>query len=173
MRFGRFILIPIILLLLIFGYARLMNSLANSTIGISQSPSSEKSAAGEIIGVGQAVSVQITRATKPYLFGLIYLPSYAQGIGELETLHTVFFSLLCVLTIILIVIFIIIERRDAKMPPSIREAQILNKPNVWIRLGKAIGIGALFALVSYILSGNSVSLPLGLLIAYLEFRLCK
>ena len=40
----------------------------------------------------------------------------------------------------------------------------------WMRLGKAIGIGALFALISFLISGDASSLPFGLLVAYLEFR---
>lgn len=170
MRLKKFILIPIIILLLIFAYAKFMNTLGNNVSSVSQAPPSGKSESGEIIGVGQAISVQITRATKPYLFGLVKLPNYADGIGNLETLHTVFFSLMGVLTVILIIIFIIIDRRSAKMD-RMTIKQTPTKRNIWLRIGKALGIGILFALIAFILSGDPSSLVIGLLIAYLEFRL--
>lgn len=44
------------------------------------------------------------------------------------------------------------------------------KSSTWKRLGKAIGIGALFAFVAFLISGDNSSLPLGLLVAYIEFR---
>lgn len=43
----------------------------------------------------------------------------------------------------------------------------------WKDIGKKIGIGAGFAFVAYILSGDASSLAIGLLVIYLEFRLKK
>jgi hypothetical protein len=170
MRFKKFLLIPLILILLILAYDKMINSLANTIAGVGESPNVSESSNGQIIGVGQAVSIQIIRATKPYLFGLIHLPNYAQGIGNLETVHTIFFSFLIFLTVILIIIFIIIERRTAKMEKfGIKKEG--PKRNIWLRIGKSLGIGILFALIAYILSGDPSSLVIGLLIAYLEFRL--
>ena len=46
-----------------------------------------------------------------------------------------------------------------------------NKSGIWMRLAKAVGIGAIFAFVAFLISGDNSSLALGLLVAYLEFRL--
>jgi len=46
-------------------------------------------------------------------------------------------------------------------------------PKFWIKLGRALGIGILFGLVSYLIFGDSISAVLFLLIAYLEYRLSK
>ncbi len=170
MRHKKFLLIPIIFFLLVFIYVNFINTLSYNSEVVREGTSAEKSASGEVIGVGQAVSVKVTRATKPYLFGLVNLPAYAQGIGDLTILHTLFFWSLYGLTAILTAIFVIIERRNVNMV-KINPKLTLSKPNMWMRLGKAVGIGALFALVSFLISGDTSSLPLGLLVAYLEFRL--
>lgn len=171
MRYKKFLLIPLVFFLLVLVYVSFINSFSSNSETIRQTSTGEKSVAGEVIGVGQAVSVQITRATKSYLFGLVDLPAYAQGIGDLTTLHTAFFWSLYISTIILTTIFVIIERRNVKMAKVPVARSVFNKPSVWMRLAKAIGIGALFAIVAFLVSGDASSLPLGLLVAYLEFRL--
>lgn len=168
MRYKKFLLIPLTFFLFVFLYVNFINSLSEISETVRQSGTASKSALGEVIGVGQAVSVQVTRATKPYLFGLVNLPAYAQGIGNLTTLHTLFFWFLYALTAILTIIFIIIERRGVEMKNPWSEK---SKPGTWMKLGKALGIGALFALVAFLISGDNSSLALGLLVAYLEFRL--
>ena len=84
-------------------------------------------------------------------------------------MHTLFFWSLSALTAILTVSFIIIERRGTEMKSPFEKP----KSGIWMRLGKAVGIGALFAFVAFLISGDASSLPLGLLVAYLEFRLDK
>lgn len=169
MRHKKFLLIPAIFILLVFLYANFINSLSENAEVVKESSTVSKSSSGEAIGVGQAVSVKVTRAAKPYLFGLVNLPAYAQGIGALTTLHTMFFWSLYTFAILLSAVFLIIERRDVNMV----KAQNLWKAgdgNTWLRLGKAVGIGALFALAAFLISGDNSSLALGLLVAYLEFR---
>ena len=169
MKFKKFILIPIIFFLLIFLYVNFINSLSERSELVKESHTISKSRTGEAIGVGQAVSIKVTRANKPYLFGLIDLPAYVQGIGSLIVLHTIFFWSLYTFTTFLTTVFLIIERRDVNMvkPPNLWKD---NKANIWLRLGKSIGIGALFALVAFLISGDNSSLAFGLLVAYLEFR---
>jgi len=171
MRYKKFLLIPVIFFILVLGYIIFINSLAYNSELVRQSSTSSKSEAGEVIGVGQAVAVKITRATKPYLFGLVNLPAYAQGVGNLTVWHTVFFWFLYALTGILTTIFIIIERGSSKMVKVQWGKSGGDNKNIWVRLVKAIGVGALFALVSFLISGDTSSLPLGLLVAYLEFRM--
>ncbi len=170
MRFKKFLLIPVIFILLVLVYANVINSFSEDRITVRESGSGSKSAGGEKIGVGQAVSVTVTRATKSYLFGLVNLPAYAQGVGNLTILHKIFFWSLYALTIILTTVFVIIERRNVKMAKISTIRQTFNKPSIWLRLAKAIGIGAVFAIVAFLLSGDTASLPLGMLVAYLEFR---
>ena len=168
MKYKKFFLIPVIFFILVFLYVNFINSLSESSELVREDSSSSKSRTGEVIGIGQAVSVKVTRATKPYLFGLINLPAYAEGIGSLTVLHTIFFWSVYALAGILTTIFIIIERRGVEMKgPWNAKAP----SGIWMKLGKAVGIGALFALVAYLISGDASSLPLGLLVAYLEFRM--
>jgi len=167
MKYKKFLLIPVIFFVLVFLYTSFINSLSKSSELVREISSSE-STTGQVIGVSQAVLIKVTRATKPYLFGLINLPTYTQGIGDLTMLHTLFFWSLYVLTAILTAIFIIIERRSKQM---VNVKPAFNKPRMWMRLGKAVGIGAVFAIVAFLISGDTSSLPLGLLVAYLEFKI--
>ena len=179
MRYKKFLLIPILFFLLILGYVSFINSLSNGTTTIREVSNVEKSSGGEVIGVGEAVSVHITRATSSYLFGFVNLPVSIQGLGNLSTLHTIFFWSLYTSIIVLTIIFIIIERRNVNMVKNIMVKNTMKsspkttfaRSGIWMKLAKAIGIGALFTLVAYMISGDTASLPLGLLVAYLEFRL--
>lgn len=171
MRYKKFLIIPVSLVLLVFLYVNFINSLAYGVETVRQNSGSAKSTGGEVIGVGQAISVQVTRAMKPYLFGLVNLPAYAQGIGDLALLHTIFFWSLGILTILLTGIFVIIERRNINMVKIEAPRVIFKKSSIWMRLAKAVGVGALFTFVAFLISGDNSSLALGLLVAYLEFRL--
>ncbi|MBI1979124.1 MAG: hypothetical protein HYS62_03660 [Candidatus Aenigmarchaeota archaeon] len=170
MRYKKFLLIPAVFLTLVFLYVNFIGVLADYAETVRQSSNAEKSATGEVIGVGHAVSVQVKRATTPYLFGMVSLPAFAQGVGNLTVLHTVFFWSLYFLTAILTTVFIIIERRDPTMVKNGWGKSATTSKSMWMRLGKAVGIGALFALVAFLISGDASSLPLGMLVAYLEFK---
>ena len=52
------------------------------------------------MGIGQAVEVSVRR---PYLFGLIYLPVYIEGLGDIGIYHDTFFAFIFALTIALII----------------------------------------------------------------------
>lgn len=169
MRYKKFLLIPAIFILLVFLYVNFINALSESAELVREESKASKSSSGEVIGVGQAVSVQVTRATKPYLFGIVNLPAYAQDIGTLTTLHAIFFWSLYTFTILLTTGFVIIERRNVNMVKT-QNAWKVSDSSLWLRLGKAVGIGALFALVAFLISGDNSSLAFGLLVAYLEFR---
>jgi hypothetical protein len=169
MRYKKFLLIPAIFILLVLLYANFINSLSESAEFVRGSSTFSKSGTGEAIGVGQAVSIKVTRATKPYLFGIVNLPAYAQGMGSLTGLHAIFFWSLYTFTILLTAGFVIIERRNVNMVKA-QNTWKVSDGNIWLRLGKAVGIGALFALVAFLISGDNSSLAFGLLVAYLEFR---
>ena len=179
MRYKKFLLIPLVFFLLVLGYVAFIGSLDNVATTTREVSNAGKSAGGEVIGVGQAVSVQITRATKSYLFGFVNLPVSIQGLGNLSTLHTIFFWSLYTLIIALTTTFIIIERRNVNMVKGTMVKNTMKsspkttfaRSGIWMKLAKAIGIGALFTLVAFLISDDTASLPLGLLVAYLEFRL--
>lgn len=171
MRYKKFLLIPVGFVLLVFLYVNFINSLAHLSETVRQNADTAKSVGGEAIGVGQAVSIQVTRATKPYLFGLVNLPAYAPAIGDLASLHMIFFWSLGILTILLTGILVIIERRNMNMVKIEAPRAVFKKTSIWMRVAKAVGVGALFAFVAFLISGDNSSLALGLLVAYLEFRL--
>ncbi len=168
MRYLKLLLIPVVFVLLVLAYSNIIHSLTEEKITIGEGGSSEKSRTAEVLGVGQAVTVQITRATKPYLFGIVDLPTYVSGIGNLKLVHTVFFWSLYILASILTIILIIIERRNVYM---VSKNPFSKESNIWMRIAKSLGIGALFALVAFLISGDASSLPIGLLVAYIEFRM--
>lgn len=171
MRFKKFLLIPLAFLLLVFLYSAVINSLSTNATLVKGDYSVSKTERGEVIGVGQAVSVQVSRAKHPYMFGLVSLPAYIDGIGNISTLNTVFFGFSGAIAILLTTVFVIIERRSTNMSKFQGGRAFLDKSSIWKRIGKAAGVGAVFAFVSYIISGDASSMALGLLVAYLEFRL--
>lgn len=167
MRYIKFLLIPSVFIILVFLYVSFINLLSEGSEVVRQGSTASKSVAGEVIGVGQAVSVHVTRATKPYLFGIVNLPAYAPSIGNLTVMHTIFFWSLYILTAFLTTVFVIIERKGVQIKNPWSDN---SKPGIWMKIGKSLGIGALFALVAFLVSSDVSSLSLGLLVAYLEFR---
>lgn len=105
MRFKKILIIP----LLFFIYIWFMSALANPSIisTVSQSKGEEVPGA-EVIGMGSAVTVQVIRAKNPYLFGLVNLPRYIDGIGNVGSFHTMFFYFLGILT----ATFVVMEWRS-------------------------------------------------------------
>ena len=173
-RYGKFLIIPVVFIVAVMLYVSVINSLAESSFTVRQSSNAEKIAGAEVIGVGQAVSVQVTRATHPYLFGLVNLPTYAQGIGDLTGMHTIFFWLMYIILAASTAGFIILEKKGMNMAVSFKpssKSSYGNDQSIWLRLGKALGLGAGFALVGYFISGDTSSVPLGLFVAYLEFKM--
>ena len=43
----------------------------------------------------------------------------------------------------------------------------------WKKILRAVVFGVVVTFISWILSGNDVSIPLGILVAYLEYRFAK
>jgi hypothetical protein len=64
-------------------------------------PAPTSSGGGTVIGVGQSVSVSVTRS---YLFGLFTLPVYVNGLGSIGIYHDAFFIFIFILTIALFII---------------------------------------------------------------------
>ncbi len=173
MRYKKFFLIPVILIALTIIYSSVVNSLEDIVVTVRQDSEASKQnkIGGEVIGVGDAVSVKVTRATKPYLLGLVNLPAYANGVGNLTVMHTIFFWFLGILGVLLTGSFIIIERSGVNMVKFQSPKPGFSSQSIWLRLLRSAGIGVLFALIAFILSNDPSSIVLGLLVGYLEFRL--
>jgi F0F1-type ATP synthase membrane subunit a len=94
----KFLLIPV----LIFVYIFIVNNLSAISIQ-TENPTSNISNPGgiTIIGFGESISVSVTR---PYLFGLIRLPTYTSTLGNIGIYHDIFFSFIFILTAILIIL---------------------------------------------------------------------
>lgn len=104
MKYKKFLLIPILILVYIF----FINFLVQSVIIVPEGASAggEQSSGGILqIGIGASASVSVTR---PYLFGLLELPVYTDTLGDISPLHNAFF----IFILVLIIIFIIIEWRE-------------------------------------------------------------
>ena len=104
MRLLKYLLIPVF----IVGYLFFINSLAayNPSFG---SPVEKTNAPGtEIIGVSDTVTVSVTR---PYVFGLIRLPVYNSGFGDVSIFHNIFFNFIFILLAAFIIIDIVQWRR--------------------------------------------------------------
>lgn len=93
----KFLLIPI----LIFVYIFFVDVLSQMNFQPVSPSEISKSSSGEVINIGQSIGVSVMR---PYIFGLIYLPVYIEGLGDIGFYNDVFFSLVFILTAILILI---------------------------------------------------------------------
>ena len=176
MRFKKFLIIPILIFLYIF----LVNFFfANIGIPITIRQYST-SGPLTILSIGETISVVVTRS---YYFGLIRLPAYNNVIGEVGGIHRYFFyGFIPFIT----ALFILLEIRSSrKTNINTREVENMRKTNIkrkrninrrgvemdWKNIGKKVGIGVGFALLAFLISGDSSSIVIGLLVMYLEFRL--
>lgn len=91
-----FLAIPILILFYIY-FIGVISEINFQSINLSN-PSGSSGAT--VIGVGDAVTVSVTR---PYLFGLITLPTYTNSLGNIAIYHDVFFIFIVILTITLII----------------------------------------------------------------------
>jgi hypothetical protein len=172
MKYKKFLILPILIVFYIF----LINFIVVSNISISSTPAQKQPAAGEVIGVNEGVFVTVTR---PYLFGLIRLPVYTSSLGNIAMYHEFFFCFIAFLTVTFIITEVIMYYRKNSEKSykyhgksNIMEERIMKKVDIQ-KLVKALGIGILFGFVAFIISGDASSAPLGLLVAYLEYRLKK
>ena len=105
MKYKKFLIIPVLIFIYIIF---VVDFLVNYSPMVYSQPSTQPFLGGQIIGVGTAVSVSVIR---PYLFGLIRLPVYSEGIGYIGNYHEAFFYFIGILTVIFIVIELIKWRK--------------------------------------------------------------
>jgi hypothetical protein len=93
----KFLLIPILIIIYIF-FVDFLSQMSFESASFSEG---SKSGTGEVLNIGQAIGVSVRR---PYFFGLIYLPVYTEGLGNIGIYHDAFFTLIFILTAVLIII---------------------------------------------------------------------
>jgi len=92
---------PLLIPILIIVYIFFIGVLSQSSFQMPASSESSGGGAAEVLNIGQSIGVSVTR---PYLFGLIYLPVYTEDLGYIGTLHDIFFSFIFILAIALFII---------------------------------------------------------------------
>lgn len=95
-KFAKYLLIPI----LFFLYLNFIDVIIAIAPAFSEQSQGGGAGGIEVIGVGFAATVFVTR---PYFFGMIRLPVYAGDIGDISGMHTTFFAILGVMTVAFIV----------------------------------------------------------------------
>jgi hypothetical protein len=92
-----FIIIPI---LFIFYFYAINFVVANNVIFPTESSGRiESSGPAQVVSIGQATAVEVTRG---YFFGLYRLPVYTGALGDISILHNIFFVSVILLTVFLI-----------------------------------------------------------------------
>jgi len=104
MKYKKFFIIPALIFIYLFF---IVDFLVNFNPAI-YAGGAAPSGAGQPVGIGESISVVVTR---PYFFNLIRLPVYTNYVGYIGGYHEAFFYFVGILT----VIFIIIEWRNARV----------------------------------------------------------
>jgi len=182
MKYKKFILIPALLFFYLFFVVDMLASF--SPVTTSGAESAPPGGSGvQPIGVGEGVSVSVTR---PYFFGLIRLPVYTSGLGDIGAYHNAFFWFLGLLT----AAFVVIEWRN-----SVAEKRSYGRPRIktvydleetkmakttfggidLMSLLKALGVGIAFGVVAWfiatLLGDTGAITAAALLVMYLEYRM--
>ena len=182
MKYKKFILIPALLFFYLFFIVDMLAGFSPVS-----TPTTETVPVGgsgvQPIGVGEGVSVSVTR---PYLFGLIRLPVYSSGLGNIGVYHDAFFWFLGLLTVAFVVIewrTSVAEKRSYGMP-RMKTFYALEETKMakttlggfnWMSLLKALGIGVAFGVVAWfiatLLGDTGAITAAALLVMYLEYRM--
>lgn len=104
MKYKKFLIIPILIFFYLFF---VVDFLVNYNLVVFPKMITESFGPTEVIGIGETVSVVVTR---PYLLGLVRLPVYTNAMGDIGIIHDAFFYFVG----ILIVVFVVIEWRKRK-----------------------------------------------------------
>jgi len=174
MKYKKFLLLPLLVFIYVFFIVDLLvNFNPGALYTTLYTTTTVPQGGGQPVGVGESVSVVVER---PYFFGLIRLPVYTNYIGYIGDYHQAFFYFIVALTIIFIILEFLERRKSAKFAKKYEQPERRNtnmKGGDLIKtLAKAIGLGAVFGFVTYILSADGgVSVGIALLLMYLEFKL--
>jgi len=174
MRYKKFLLIPALVFIYLFFIVDFLVSY-NPAVLSQTTTTAPSPLPGQQIGVGESISVTVTR---PYFFGLFRLPVYTNHIGYIGGYHQAFFYLIIILTVVFAATEWFVEIDFGGHKNTSREkfewrGEKMKGRNWQLKdIGKAIGLGIAFGFVTYILSADGgVSVGLGLLLMYLEYKL--
>ena len=157
----KFLLIPVLIIAYIF-FINFIAQMAPSTGSSSQSMSG---GTVQVIGMGETVSISVTR---PYFFGLIRLPVYSQMFGDISFLHDIFTYFIIALTVIFII-------QEIKYNKKKRGGKMAKKASNfdWKNIIMPIVYGIIFMFIAGIITLDASSVVIGLLVMYLEYKLRK
>jgi len=155
----KFLIIPILIVAYIYFVIFILSQVSFLT---PKTESATGPPGAQVIGIGESISVSVTR---PYLFGLIRLPIYTSQFGDIGLYHELFFYFIIILTVSFII-------QEIKYKKKRKGAKMVKKVN-WTKYVMPIVWGIVFALIAYILSGDDSSIVVGLLVMYLEYKLRK
>jgi hypothetical protein len=180
MKYKKFLLIPALLFFYLFFVVDMLVSYSPATV--TGAEASQSGGGVQTIGVGEAISAVVTR---PYFFGLIMLPVYTSGLGNIGVYHEAFFWSVGLLT----AAFVFIEWRNSVAGESgygrfgykqsyNLEGMKMAKTGLGgfnaMAMLKAIGVGIAFGVVSWfvsvILGDIGATTALMLLVMYLEYK---
>jgi len=185
LRYGKFIL----WLILFFGYLGFLH-LLSTPIETSLTGSIKEGVSGGSVvvpGVSNIVSVQIIRAPREYWFGIIKAPAYVLGMNIDSLNHLVIDYAMPLLLLIFVVWEVIIHFRGVNVGsglPYFKKIEMMGviekrkmegknmDKNLLRFLTKGLGMGILFAFVTFLL-GDSPAIAVLLLVIYMEFKLRK
>lgn len=125
---------------------------------------------GQAIGLGQSIQVSVRR---PYLFGLFYLPTYSESFGYIGGYHDAFFAFIVILTISLIILEFKNRKEIKGRKSKSKEEMNMAKGVDFLKYIKILVYGIIFSIVAFVLSGDTSSIALGLLVMYLEYKFMK
>jgi hypothetical protein len=167
----KFLLIPI----LIIAYVLFINFITQMNTSLGQSSQSMSGGTAQTLGMGDSVSVSVTRA---YFFGTVRLPVYSALLGDIGPLHDIFSYFILILTVIFII-------QEVKYKKKRRGEKMAKKTSSfdWKRILMPIVWGFIFMFIAGILTATddpvgrhisgTGSVVIGLLVMYLEYKLRK
>lgn len=187
MRYKKFIL----WFVLFFGYIGFLHLFSTPVETSASGTIKEGTSVGSILvpGISNVVTVQITRAPREYLFGIIKAPAYVLGMNIDSLNHLVIDYVMPLLLLIFIVWEVILYfRKEGRGSGLIdleklgmtrvvkkiekEEKSVFANKNVLMVLTKSLGIGILLAFLTF-LFGDSPAIAVLLLVIYMEIKFRK
>ncbi|MBN2203095.1 MAG: hypothetical protein JW700_02845 [Candidatus Aenigmarchaeota archaeon] len=158
----KFLLIPVLIIL----YVIFINFISQLTPSSAESEQSMSGGTAQTLGMGDSISVSVTRA---YFFGFVRLPVYSAMFGDISIMHDMFSYFIAILT----VIFIIQEVKYNKKRRGVKMAKKTIGID-WKYYLMPILMGLVFWFIMALLTlDNTMAVMIGLLVTYLEYKLRK
>ena len=179
----------ILWLIIFFGYLGFLHILS-TPIESSISGTMKRGVSGGPVvvpGVSNVVSVQIIRAPRNYWFGIIKVPAYVLGMN-IDSLNHLVIDYAMPLLLLIFIIWEVVMRSKQESIGSVfpnleivemmgnvkrieKEEEYMDK-NMLMFLTKGLGIGILFAFLTFLL-GDSPAIAVLLIVIYIELKFGK